>query len=58
MTANSQLLTTEPKNKQTNKKKKKPRANNYIRNRNTEMEITWRFSGGVRGGEWGERYGE
>ena len=51
MTTNSQLLTTEPKNKKYLKK-----ANNWNRNRITEMELTWR----VIIGEWevGERYRE
>ena len=38
MTTNSQLLTTEPKKHN----KKNPEANNYNRNRITEMEITWK----------------
>ena len=38
MTTNSQLSTTEPKKIQ----KQKNQANNYNRNRITEMEITWR----------------
>ena len=52
MTANSQLLTTTPKTK-TNY------ANNWNRNRITEMEITWRvINWGLGGGERGERYRE
>ena len=52
MTANSQLLTTTPKTKP-----KANYANNYNRNRTTEMEITWRVIN--RGwGERGQRYRE
>ena len=51
MTANSQLLTTEPKTK--------TKANNWNRNRTTEMETTWRvINRGVGGGKRGERYRE
>ena len=47
MTGNSQLLTTRPKTK--------TKANNYNRNRTTEMEVTWRvINRGRGGGEWGE----
>ena len=42
LTRNSQLVTTEPKMK-TNS------ANNWNRNRMTEMEITWMVWGGGRG---------
>ena len=42
MTTNSQLSTTEPKKIQ----KQKNQANNYNRNRITEIEITWRFISG------------
>ena len=52
MTTNSQLSTTEPK-------KNKNKANNYNRNRITEIEITWRVIIGDREeGEWGKRYRE
>ena len=52
LTRNSQLVTTEPKMK-TNS------ANNWNRNRMTEMEITWRvINKGVGGGEMGGRYRE
>ena len=52
MTRNSELVTTEPKMK-TNS------ANNWSRNRMTEMEITWRvINRGVGGGEKGKRYRE
>ena len=47
MTTNSQLSTTEPK--------RKTKANNYNRNRISEMEITWRvISGEGERGEWGK----
>ena len=46
LTRNSQLVTTEPKMK-TNS------ANNWNRNRMTEMEITWRVISGGVGGERG-----
>ena len=48
MTTNSQLSPTEPKNKT-----KQNSANNWNRNRITEMEITWR----VIIGEWEEENG-
>ena len=50
MTANSQLLTTEPKTK--------TKANNWNRNRTTEMETTWRVINRGVGGEKGGRYRE
>ena len=54
MTANSQLLTTTPKIET-----RANWANNWNRNRTTEMEITWRvINMGVGGGERGKRYRE
>ena len=51
MAANSQVLTTTPKTKT-----KANSANNWNRNRTTEMEITWRvISGGVGEGRVGEK---
>ena len=53
MTTNSQLSTTEPKEKQ------KQKENNQTRNRIIEMEITGRITSGQwEGGEWGKRYRE
>ena len=50
MTTDSQLLTSELKTKT-------DYANNYNRNRITEMEITWRvISGDGEGKEWRKRY--
>ena len=54
MTTNSQLSTTEPKQKQKRKKQSK-----LEQNRITEMEITWMVISGERDrGEWGKRYRE
>ena len=47
MTTNSQLSTTEPKNKTPELSK------HYNMNRITEMEITWRVISGEEGGENG-----
>ena len=47
MAINLPLSTTEPKKIQ----KQKNQANNYNRNRITEIEITWRVISGA--GEWG-----
>ena len=54
MTTNSQLSTEHKKTKIKTRK-----ANNWNRNRITEIEITWRvISGEEEEGEWGERYRE
>ena len=51
MTTNSQLSTTEPKKTRMNS------ANNWNRNRITEMEITWRIiSREGEEEEWEKRY--
>ena len=57
MTTNSQLLTTEPKNKQTNKQTKNPEQTTTS---GTETQ-KWRSHGGLsagRDGELGKRYRE
>ena len=56
MTTNSQLSTTEPKQKQKQKRKKQSKLE---QNRITEMEITWKvISREGEQGEWGNRYRE
>ena len=56
MTTNSQLSTNEPKRKNNENKNS---ANNQIRNRIREMDITWRdFSGEGEGRNREERYRE